>query len=445
MSSDFWNIMTETPSTQRENAIIRAVERCEFDPIEWVNIDVKHNNSTLVLRVAADALKIDSIRINATARTMQKIVDILGCTFPTAKISDIIHANATTTLRACVQSPGNDMGNKSRTFIHSGAVEAQLGETRGLVSTVGKDWVLTNRLLASPGKAANYGWHDRNAPYASADGSKIWQPLGLAHTLDYVDYSQTVRLVSRDCLLNGKSTDLFDVLRGSDEIVNAISYEGPLQLTRLPGTSPHERSKLPKQPGTLGDRCVQWCLKHVGKISETQLQKWWSSTGALGVPPGAAFQCAATFACQSVTDPTMHGFRATAIELVNDAAGDSFDSVYVPDRLVKSKKFIPSVGDLVVIKTYKDYKERNWLFSVVKRVQSYDLAEGTVSAIGFESRDRITEHTLSVDNSRIVGWIHYPKQKTEKHKLTAKEKKEIYQALATTREFMTRSKFGNDI
>jgi hypothetical protein len=95
---------------------------------------------------------------------------------------------------------------------------------------LGKDWVLTNRLLEQPGKrmAANYGWFDAHAP-----NGVLWQPVGLAHNDEHVDYSQLLRLVRRDVEVNGRPMAIDEVLK-DPELAWLLSKEGPLKVLRLP-------------------------------------------------------------------------------------------------------------------------------------------------------------------------------------------------------------------
>jgi hypothetical protein len=121
---------------------------------------------------------------------------------------------------------------------HHLCVEGELAGQRGLVETVGKNWVITNQLATHPGKAANYGWFDPKAPYGSKPGGRgphrLWQPLGLAHDTRHGDYSQIVRLVHRACTVDGGVRDLVDVLHDR-ELAPLASDEGVMRVWRIPG------------------------------------------------------------------------------------------------------------------------------------------------------------------------------------------------------------------
>ena len=125
--------------------------------------------------------------------------------------------------------------------LHHAGVEAKVRGQRGLVETVGKNWVLSNLLATHAGKAANYGWYDSRAPSHSKPGGHgphpLWQPLGLAHDQAHVDYSQILRLVHRTCVLDGELRDIVDVMR-DPTLASLVSDEGVMRLFRLPGVSP---------------------------------------------------------------------------------------------------------------------------------------------------------------------------------------------------------------
>jgi hypothetical protein len=54
------------------------------------------------------------------------------------------------------------------------------------------------------------------------------QPVGLAHSLDHVDYSQLCRLVRRRCDLDGADVDLLEVLADAT-LASLVSHEGPVR------------------------------------------------------------------------------------------------------------------------------------------------------------------------------------------------------------------------
>jgi hypothetical protein len=98
---------------------------------------------------------------------------------------------------------------------------------------VGKDWVLTNRLVGRSNRSANFGWHHESGRYRSPGGVPVLQPLATAHGIYLTDYSQVVCLVRADVLVDGDPRKLADVLQ-SKELASLVSDEGPLQILRHP-------------------------------------------------------------------------------------------------------------------------------------------------------------------------------------------------------------------
>lgn len=255
--SDFIATLPEAPGPDRESKILEAVCSGLALPIQWATITANYNGHSARLQVASDALAIgegdDWVRVTVTHATAQKIADVLGAALPTSRISDLTYQQASVVLKACLQKPDASMSNTSRMVFHNQCIEAQRAGKTGLISTVGKDWVLTNQLVGHPDKAANYGWHDARAPYYSPGRDKIWQPVGLAHNLAHTDYSQTLRLVRTSVVVDDEEMSLEDVLTSS-VLYGLVSYEGPLKITRHPGVPPYTPSgaapPMPTTPAT---------------------------------------------------------------------------------------------------------------------------------------------------------------------------------------------------
>jgi hypothetical protein len=134
---------------------------------------------------------------------------------------------------------------------HHREIEAQRAGRTGLVRNVGKDWVLTNRLVGRPDRGANYGWFSAKGRYALGSGLRGWQPLALAHDRFHVDYSQTLTLVRRDVVVDGASRNLVDVLCSPD-LWDLVSEEGPLQIVRHPGVPEEPPAVFAPWPGQEG-------------------------------------------------------------------------------------------------------------------------------------------------------------------------------------------------
>lgn len=248
--SEFLAALPEKPA-EREAAIVEAVRAGHVAPIDWREVLSEHAGHQAILWVSGDALRIgdaeDSIRISTTARTAQRIADALGCILPTTRVCDLIWEQATVRVPPCSQKlPPEDtrpLTCNARLLQHHERVEAKLGGARGLIENVGKHWVLSNKLAADPNKAANYGWFDAAggarfasgpSPQAKPGKHRLFQPLGTAHAIDHLDYSQVVRLVRRWAMVDGVRRDLAEVLC-DPELAGLVSDEEPPCLARLPG------------------------------------------------------------------------------------------------------------------------------------------------------------------------------------------------------------------
>jgi len=148
--------------------------------------------------VTADALKVDGIRVPVTARTTQAVCDFLGCHPTTPAVEDMIQGAATVP----VVPPTEDwrtMQTEAAVRHFNSRIDEQVAGRAGLVSCVGKSWVLSNAELDHPGRAVNYGMFRPDGPYNSVSGRfRLWQQPSWAHNPDHWDYSQTCRLVRLD-------------------------------------------------------------------------------------------------------------------------------------------------------------------------------------------------------------------------------------------------------
>ena len=95
-----------------------------------------------------------------------------------------------------------------------------------LVAGHKKDVVIANKVFATTGKVAIYGWH-------KLDGKPI-QPLYTGHTASYADYSHGIRLVSRRIVVNGMTRSIAEVL-ADPALAPLLSNDGVMRQTRYPG------------------------------------------------------------------------------------------------------------------------------------------------------------------------------------------------------------------
>lgn len=236
--SDFLQTLPEGPGWRRDEKILEAI-RAGHGVFEWVPVLSRANGHEATLYVTRDVMRVgdanDSIRMSVMAKTAQWITDVIGAHLQTTKICDLVWEQSMK-LPPCIQTPDAAMANTSRMLAHHQCVEKHMKATKpfGLVENAGKHWVISNKLLTAPaGRAANYGWYANGAPYVSASGMRMWQTLGLKHNVDHVDYSQVVRCVSPEVLVDGKKMQLFEVAADPD-LCALVSNEGPVKLWRIP-------------------------------------------------------------------------------------------------------------------------------------------------------------------------------------------------------------------
>jgi hypothetical protein len=132
------------------------------------------------------------------------------------------------------------------------------GSGPDIVQTVGKHWILTNKIVGTS-KAANYGWHFPGPMFdgmsfeatVSLPGVRVIQGIGTRHDAAHADYSQTVVLARQECIYQGEPRRLADLLV-DPEASKLLSVEGPLQIVRQPGVQPWDGSSAagPADPVT---------------------------------------------------------------------------------------------------------------------------------------------------------------------------------------------------
>ena len=190
-----------------------------------------------VFYVSQDALKIDGVRINASAVLQQHIADLLGAYLLTPKLMDQAWAQRTLTCLPCTMP----INSTSEGMIqHSACVNKQIVRpTNGIVQTVGKTWVLSNKL--SLRVAMNMGWHIENPiagvpfdPAPTLPGAHMIQSPGTRHSPQHVNYSQVCLFVAKDCIVNGQPTT-FAAVAQSPTFASLVSHEGILLTLRQPG------------------------------------------------------------------------------------------------------------------------------------------------------------------------------------------------------------------
>ncbi len=224
------------------------------------------------LAVGSDA---DYLLMPLSPGMAQRLADALQCSLPTPKMVDAIYSAAPVKLSPAPIPPSAAMTTIAVFSNHNEMVRVQRAEQLAqhplgaLVAGHKKDVVICARLAASPGKVAIYGWHRTN-------GSPI-QPLYLGHAASWVDYSQCVRLVSQDTIVNDRPRKVAEVLADPD-LAGLLSDEGKIQCARYETnvTAGYERTT------TGGGRAD---AKHKGDEVKLVPDKLRTDD-----PPGAGFQ-----------------------------------------------------------------------------------------------------------------------------------------------------------
>lgn len=217
-----------------------------YSSYKFVPIISKYKNYTATFRVFEDALKIEDVRINVSAMLQQNIADLLGCVLLTAKLADLIHSQAKTIIPPL---PRKIYNSTKQMIAHSLDIDHALKKynyTDGLVSTVGKHWIIDETLRYPKFKnmSINYGWHFNGSSYAGIKGEKIVsykeipnvrviQGRGYRHDHSHADYSQVCVLVSRSCDINGQSMDMIDLLK-DEELAFLANHSGKMSVFRQP-------------------------------------------------------------------------------------------------------------------------------------------------------------------------------------------------------------------
>lgn len=169
----------------------------------------------------------DFVRMPMPVNIAQQIATASNCSLITKKISDDIWKFSANKIS---QFP---MGTSNMTSLltykkHNNSVNQFLnGKDTALLSAGHhKDYVLHNSLIPNnPNKrTAIYGW-------AGTSGIPIQGPgvQSSAHSIEYVDYSQAVRLISNACVVNDNMITIQEAFSDSN-ISKLINYDGVLKF-----------------------------------------------------------------------------------------------------------------------------------------------------------------------------------------------------------------------
>jgi hypothetical protein len=257
----------------RADALLTAIKGGVALPIVWMPLSVCAGGHEGTVFVSSDTLHFgedgpnadpadwDWVRVAVTATTAQQVADLLGVLLPTDRIADLAYAQADVRLTVHTQTPVT--ATTAAMLEHHRRIEAERAGRTGLLSTVGKEWILGAELfptdhpqhpLGAQG-AINYGWHAggpvaANGPFPGRDGFILWQTRGHRHDRAHVDYSQWVpRLVHPRMWVDGAEVATADVMTSPD-LAALLSYDGPLPGTRYPAVAQLDAAA---DPGPLPD------------------------------------------------------------------------------------------------------------------------------------------------------------------------------------------------
>lgn len=226
-ASALLNTIASSPRPDREAAVLAARGLW----VEWPMCEVRviSPGRDLRIQVTSDVFALGSqdepIRVPLSGPGCQRVADELGLQMITPAMSDSIWHNAKLKLQPLPWGPPYDesMLSMERVLVHNDRIEAQRRGVGGLVAGHKKDVVVTNRLVTQPSQVAIYGWHKQS-------GQPI-QPLSLVHEKEYADYSHGLRLASPECVLDGQTVRLADVME-DPEVCSLVSRDGPMRCRR---------------------------------------------------------------------------------------------------------------------------------------------------------------------------------------------------------------------
>lgn len=216
--------------------------------IEWAEVVSRAEDGTSIrVEVIRDALKIEGVRVSANARDLQAIADVLGCLLLTPKVVDLIYQQAALRFEPVIRADGNIVAlstSKRVSALIDACIAEKGGDPGGLIDSVGKYWVLHNRLAApsqlkyGTSTVCNYGWLGATAAYpALTRGLRCWQTPGFQHNDLHTDPSQLVRLMRRTGRLTrpGQPEESVDLVTALQEpaLAPLINHDGVLRYLRI--------------------------------------------------------------------------------------------------------------------------------------------------------------------------------------------------------------------
>lgn len=241
---------------ERDEAILAYIRAGNYSA-NLYPVESEFNGHRATFYVFQDALKIEGVRINVSARLQQVIADLLGCSLMTAKIADLAWMQRQTSLSPFPRGNTNGMDTTQAMLDHSKKIDDALArftiQPTGIIQTVGKHWILDNdldpnKLIYGVHAACNYGWHFVGSSYQGITGEvtasqvkddkgqfvRLIQGRGFAHNMAEVDYSQVCVLMSQMVDVDGGSAELGAVLT-DPALAGLANHKGRMTNLRQPG------------------------------------------------------------------------------------------------------------------------------------------------------------------------------------------------------------------
>lgn len=251
--SDFFDQLATTLPA-RTQQLYETIKSGQYDDPEYLPVALSYGGHTGTAYVTADALKIYGVRINVDGYYAQLIADLLGGILMTDHVSDLAWQQASyrptpstygELPRVTKDSSQSMMATTVAMLDHSAVVDQKLkalGYPGGgaLCGNLGKDWILNawpwdpgpaqhctwlNPTLLSVSAATNYGWYT---------GTGLIQGAANCHDLHHADYSQVMRFIRYQMVVDGESRLAFEVIR-DPELAGLLTGGGPLPGFRHPG------------------------------------------------------------------------------------------------------------------------------------------------------------------------------------------------------------------
>lgn len=224
---------TGLPADAREALVLDFVRRgaipASLRQLRPVTVSERGHTATVFVMPDVLALGVDGDRFRPalTVATAQRAADLLGMALPTEKLSRMVYGAAE------VKVPMRAFGAPRDTFARhvesDAAIAARIARAGALetafVAGHSKDYVVGAPRARNPQYIAIYGAWD-------AAGARIQPSSGRAHALAYRDYSQRVRLVAPEAIVDGARRPLAQVL-GDPAVAFLLHDEGAVAPAAL--------------------------------------------------------------------------------------------------------------------------------------------------------------------------------------------------------------------